>query len=111
MTNKLPALVATDDEALLQLLMALLGPIGLSVKGVSLKLMKRLPVHSYALIIIDGNVPVEFMPHSGAMVVIDPSDDIESYDHGADLVMHKPLAANVLLARVRSVLRRYGEVL
>ena len=42
------------------------------------------------------------------MVVISPDDPINAYDSGADLVIDKPLRTNVLLAKLRSVLRRYG---
>jgi DNA-binding response OmpR family regulator len=51
--------------------------------------------------------------YGGAIVVIGPADtegdDVQVLDHGADDFLARPVRAQLLVARVRAVLRRVGE--
>lgn len=102
------ALVATDDNALPVVLSAMLAPTGIEVQRVDAKSMEPYGDRDYTLILVDGDPRGQVRDGLPAMVVIAPSDPVGAYDSGADLVVEKPLRTNVLLAKLRSVLRRYG---
>lgn len=102
------ALVATDDSSLPEVLTAMLAPSGVEVQRVDARSMKPYGHGEYTIVMVDGNPRGEVGQGLPAMIVISPDDPIEAYDCGADLVVDKPLRANVLLAKLRSVLRRYG---
>ncbi len=102
------ALVATDDNSLPEVLSAMLAPTGIEVQRVDAHSMKPYGDQTYTVVLVDGDPKGEVGQGLPAMVVISPDDPIGAYDSGADLVVDKPLRANVLLAKLRSVLRRYG---
>lgn len=102
------ALVATNDDRLGQLLAAMLTPVGFSVKLIRRGASKDLHLDDFDLLVLDGDPAYSISGLAPAVVVISPSDQIAMYDAGADLVINKPLVANIFLARIRSVLRRYG---
>ncbi len=62
----------------------------------------------FKLLIIDGDITDRLTSDNTALVVISPSNNIAAYDLGADAVIDKPIVANIFLAKVRSILRRYG---
>lgn len=102
------ALLATDDKALPKLLEAVLEPNGFDLQAVSLRGIKNIDPDDYAILVLDGDM--QFIIDDGLpiVIVISPSDPIGAYDNGADLVVNKPLVANVLMAKIRAVMRRYG---
>ncbi|MBD5187937.1 MAG: response regulator transcription factor [Bacteroides sp.] len=102
------ALVATDDHSLPAVLTAMLAPTGIEVQCVDSQSMQPYAESGYTVVMVDGNPLGEVGQGLPAMVVISPDDPINAYDSGADLVIDKPLRTNVLLAKLRSVLRRYG---
>lgn len=106
--RKYKALVATSDDKLGQLIAAMLTPIGFNVRLVRPGGSKSEHINDFALIVVDGDPVYPIDNLAPAIVVISPSDQVAAYDDGADLVVNKPLEANVFLARIRSVLRRYG---
>lgn len=103
------ALVATDDNSLTEVLSAMLAPTGIEVQRVAAHSMEPYGAHSaYTLVLVDGDPMGTVNQGLPAMIVIAPKDAVRAYDSGADLVVEKPLRANILLAKLRSVLRRYG---
>lgn len=106
--EKYKALVATSDDKLGQLIAAMLTPLGFNVRLINPGGSKSEYINDFALIVVDGDPVYPIDNLAPAIVVISPSDHIAAYDDGADLVVNKPLEANVFLARIRSVLRRYG---
>lgn len=106
--NKYLAMVATNDDKLGQLIAAMLTPLGFMVRLIHPGDSRGEHINDFALLIVDGDPVYPIGNLEPAIVVISPSDQIAAYDDGADLVVNKPLEANVFLARIRSVLRRYG---
>lgn len=106
--SKFLALVATNDDKLGQLIAAMLTPLGFNVHLIRPGESRGKHINDFALLIIDGDPVYPINNIEPAIVVISPSNHIATYDDGADLVINKPLEANVFLARIRSVLRRYG---
>ncbi len=102
------AIVATDDQSLPEVLSAILEPTGIELQSVPAESLEPYDSEDYTLIMVDGNPQGEVGQGLPALVVISPDDPIGAYDSGADLVVDKPLRTNVLLAKLRSVLRRYG---
>lgn len=85
----------------------------LSAAGFLVKTTKRgssspESLDDYVLLVLDGDPTRQLDSIAPAVVVISPRDAVASYDKGADMVVNKPLVANIFMARVRSVLRRYG---
>ena len=107
-SKKYLALVATSDDKLGQLIAAMLTPLGFAVHLILPGDSHEEHINDFALLIVDGDPVYPIDGLEPAIVVISPSDHIAAYDDGADLVVNKPLAANVFLAKIRSVLRRYG---
>ena len=106
--QKFKALVATNDDKLGQLIAAMLTPIGFNVRLIRPGGSDAMHINDFALLVVDGDPVYPIDNLAPAIVVISPSDHIAAYDDGADLVVNKPLEANIFLARIRSVLRRYG---
>lgn len=106
--NKYLALVSTNDDRLGQLIAAMLTPLGFNVRLIHRGESHGEHINDFALLILDGDPAYPIQDLEPAIVVISPSDQIAVYDDGADLVVNKPLEANIFLARIRSVLRRYG---
>ncbi len=106
--NKYLAMVATNDDRLGQLIAAMLTPLGFNVRLIHRGESQGESMNDFALLIVDGDPIYPINDLSPAVIVISPSDQIAVYDDGADLVVNKPLEANIFLARIRSVLRRYG---
>lgn len=106
--NKYLAMVATNDDKLGQLIAAMLTPLGFNVRLIRPGGSQSEHINDFALLIVDGDPVYPIDNIEPAIVVISPTDQIAAYDDGADLVVNKPLEANVFLARIRSVLRRYG---
>lgn len=104
-------LLATDDKALPKLLLAILGPAGFSLQTVSIAQSAKLNPNAYTLLVVDGDPLMPISNLKPAVVVIAPSDIVKMYDAGADLVLTRPLVANVFMAKIRAVLRRYGITL
>lgn len=102
------ALVSTDDEKLGQLLCALLAPIGFKVSLIRSGASRSLNIDDFSLLVIDGDPKWPIEGIAPAVVVISPSNPVTVYDAGADLVINKPLESNIFMARIRSILRRYG---
>lgn len=102
------ALLATDDNELPRLLTAMLAPAGFNVQTVATRDCRKVDPSEYVIIFCDGNLQFSVSEQAPAVVVISPTDAVAMYDAGADLVVERPLIANVLMAKVRSVLRRYG---
>lgn len=111
MDNKHLALVATNDKTFGRLLADMLEPAGFTVKLIKRGGSQGLSMNDYVLMVLDGDPinPIDNL--QPAVVVISPTDPIAMYDGGADLVMNKPITTNVFMARIRSVLRRYGITL
>lgn len=107
-SNDKRALIATDDNSLPAVLSAMLAPTGIEVQRVDSQSMRPYGESDYMVVMVDGDPRGEVGQGLPAMVVISPDDPIGAYDSGADLVVDKPLRTNVLLAKLRSVLRRYG---
>lgn len=106
--NPRRALLATADKDLPVLLDAMLAPVGFTVQTIAPDKLGDMHHNDYVILMLDGDPSVaidEIMP---AVVVIAPSDPVAAYDEGADLVVPKPLVANVFMAKIRAVLRRYG---
>lgn len=101
-------LLATTDRSLPGLLSAMLVPNGFELHTVEVCAPEHVNSHEYILLILDGDSRLSFTDGLPAVVVIAPRDAVKAYDNGADLVIDKPLRANVLLAKIRAVLRRYG---
>lgn len=103
--------MATDDSSLSHLLSAILASACIDIKTCALQ-----DIHTalnendsdFELLIVDGDVTEPLQSGYIALVVISPSDGVATYDLGADMVVYKPLSANIFLAKVRSILRRYG---
>lgn len=106
--DKYLALVSTNDDRLGQLIAAMLTPLGFNVRLIHRGESGGEHLNDFALLILDGDPIYSIGELDPAIVVISPSDQIAAYDEGADLVVNKPLEANIFLARIRSVLRRYG---
>ncbi len=102
------AIVATNDHSLPEVLSAILEPTGIELQRVPAGSMEPYDAAGYTLVMVDGDPQGEVGQGLPALVVISPDDPISAYDSGADLVVDKPLRTNVLLAKLRSVLRRYG---
>lgn len=86
----------------------MLAPTGFEVQTVPDCAERDLQGGDYVILLLDGDP--KFCVDCGlpAVVVISPSNPVDAYDKGADLVVDKPLVANVLMAKIRAVLRRYG---
>lgn len=106
--NKYLAMVSTNDDRLGQLIAAMLTPLGFNVRLIQRGESRGERINDFALLILDGDPVYPIADLAPAVVVISPSDQVAVYDEGADLVVNKPLEANIFLARIRSVLRRYG---
>lgn len=106
--EKYRALVTSGDDQMAPLIAAILNPVGFDVCSVRPECSDTEFLNNFALIIVDGDPVYPIGNLAPAIVVISPSDQIAAYDDGADIVLKKPLEANVFLAHVRSVLRRYG---
>lgn len=102
------AIVATNDQSLPEALSAILEPAGIELHHVPAESLEPYNTNGYTLAMVDGDPQAEVSQGLPVLVVISPHDPIGAYDSGADLVVDKPLRANVLLAKLRSVLRRYG---
>lgn len=102
------ALLATDDKELPRLLTAMLAPAGFSVQTVAARDCPKVDTREYVIVFYDGDLQKPVSGQNAAVVVISPTDAVAMYDAGADLVVERPFIANVLMAKVRSVLRRYG---
>lgn len=105
------AIVATNDHSLPQVLSAILEPTGIELQSVPAGSMKPYDADGFTLVMVDGDPKGEVGQGLPALIVISPEDPIGAYDSGADLVVDKPLRTNVLLAKLRSVLRRYGVII
>lgn len=102
------ALLASNDKALTLLLPTLLAPTGYVVTAVARGCYNKADANDYDLLIIDGDPKLTFRTGLPAVVSVAPRDVVAAYDKGVDLVVSKPLMANVFMAKVRAVLRRYG---
>lgn len=103
------ALIVTDDQSLPKLLGAILIPAGFAVKTVAHPALEQeVENDDYTMLVIDGDLPGPMPALESAVVVIAPRNAVDAYDLGADLVIDKPLIANIFLAKVRAVMRRYG---
>lgn len=102
------ALVATNDDKMAHLLHDMLSQVGFIVKTIKRSTSKNETINNYVLLVLDGDPINPIDGINPAVIVISPTDDVAAYDSGADLVLHKPLDANIFIARVRSILRRYG---
>lgn len=102
------ALLATNDKALPKLLSAMLAPAGFSVQSIPADCSGVPCPSDYVILVLDGDPQIPLEGLMTAVVVIAPSDPVAVYDKGADLVVDKPLVANVFMAKIRAVLRRYG---
>ncbi len=101
------ALLVTSNKALPGILTAMLAPVGLEIEVISMADAQKLQPEDYTVLIFDGNPEFEFTKFPPAAVVISPSDATLMYDLGADVVVERPLAANILVAKIRAMLRRY----
>lgn len=61
----------------------------------------------FTLFVLDGDPKINITDIDPAVVVISPTDAVKAYDDGADLVLSRPFATNVFMAKIRAVLRRY----
>lgn len=86
----------------------MLAPTGFEVQTVPCCKAKDLYGKGFVILVLDGDMQFSVDCGLPAVVVISPSDAVDAYDKGADLVVDKPLVANVLMAKIRAVLRRYG---
>lgn len=102
------ALLATNDKALPRLLSTLLEPLGFTVQTIPMNAKGPAKPNDYVILMFDGDPEYTVADMMPAVVVIAPSDPVAMYDDGADLVVDKPLIANVFMAKIRAVLRRYG---
>lgn len=102
------ALVATNDKALPELLSAVLASAGFIVQTIPMDEAGTTKPNEFVILVLDGDPKFPFEGLSPAVVVISPSNPVAMYDRGADLVVDKPIVANVLMAKIRAVLRRYG---
>lgn len=105
------ALLATTDKALPALLDAMLAPVGFTVQTIAPDKVGEMRHNDYVILMLDGDPHVAIDDIMPAVVVIAPSDPVAMYDEGADLVVPKPLVANVFMAKIRAVLRRYGVII
>lgn len=109
---KYRALVATNDSSLSHLLRAILASARIDVKVSAVRsLHTAIDEDDFTLLIIDGDITEPFVYGNTALIAISPSNSVAAYDLGADMVIDKPIVANIFLAKVRSVLRRYGTVI
>lgn len=104
-------LVATDDAALPELLSALLAPKGFEVHRVRPDEAEKVYRDGYTILMLDGDPQTNFAAGLPAIVVIAPSDPVAAYDRGADIVVNKPWVANILLAKIKAILRRYDVII
>ncbi len=105
------ALLATNDRSLPQALSALLASNGIELQTVDKCGPEHFESQDYIILMLDGDLTYPVGDGLPALVVIAPSNPIEAYDKGADIVIDKPLRANVLMAKLRAVLRRYGVII
>ncbi len=100
--------MATTDKSLPSLLSALLEPTGFEVQTIPACNAHDVQGKEFVILVLDGDLHFSVDCGLPAVVVISQSDAVDAYDKGADLVVDKPLVANVLMAKIRAVLRRYG---
>lgn len=105
------ALLATNDRSLPQALSALLASNGIELQTVAKCGPEHFESQEYIILMLDGDLTYPVGDGLPALVVIAPSNPIEAYDKGADIVIDKPLRTNVLMAKLRAVLRRYGVII
>jgi len=103
--------VATDDDALPELLSALLAPNGFDVHPVKPDAAVKVYRDGYAIMVFDGDPQTDFAGGLPAIIVLSPADPVAAYDRGADIVVSKPWVANILMAKIKAVLRRYGVII
>ena len=101
------ALIASNDRNLGRIIATTLRGLPLDVQIVASAELADVVLDNCALIVLDGEIPPQLPGFQGALIVFSPDNTLDSYDRGADLVVHRPIAPNVLAARIRSVLRRY----
>lgn len=103
--------MATDDDALPELLSALLAPSGFDVHRVRPDAAGNVNGDGYVIMVFDGDPQTDFTGELPAIIVLSPSDPVAAYDRGADIVVSKPWVANILMAKIKAVLRRYGVII
>lgn len=103
------ALLASDDAEFPTVMRAILLSAGIRMHTVRKnELAYEAERQYYTLIVIDGDLPVAIHADETVVVAVSPADVVMAYDMGADLVINRPMVSNVFLAKVRSVLRRFG---
>lgn len=114
------ALIATADDGLRQLLASSLRDAEFDVSEKS-RLADIAPDSTdFSLILIDTDFwPAESLRllrklrqgacgYNTAIIIISHTNSLEAYDAGVDMVLTKPISVPLFMARVRSVMRRYG---
>lgn len=102
------ALLVSNNESLPDILSAMLAPVDFDVQPISMDRARNIQPGDYTILIFDGDPDFKFSKFLPAVIVISPSDSALMYDRGADVVIERPLAANILVAKIRAMLRRYN---
>lgn len=101
------AMLVTPNKALPGILTAMLAPVGFEIELISMTEARQLNPEDFTILILDGEPDFEFTRFPPGVVVISPTNAAQMYDRGADVVIERPLAGNILVAKIRAMLRRY----
>lgn len=101
------ALLVTTDRTLPKVILAILQPLGFDIDVCDSGGARSAYSGDYSMIVFDGIPRMELVIGCAMTVIINPEDPVKAYDAGADLVINRPIVANVFLAKIRSALRRY----
>lgn len=102
------ALLVSSNKALPGILAAMLARVDFEIQLISMDEAQVLKPEDFTILIFDGDPTFQFTKFLPGVVVISPSDAAKTYDQGADVVLERPLASKVFVAKIRAMLRRYN---